>query len=243
VAVVVAFDWLGESEVGSQFHKIIGPARFETGDRRTGRKEASIMRKIPIMFLLVLMLTATGRVQAAFVDFRGDQIIQGWDGDEKGLGYTDRWVLSAVWTSGHHIILDGDWYGEIWMYENARATMFGGEAYKLETYGTTAFDMLDGQLRILYVHDYSIAELYGGHLESLGITESAVVNLYAYDVNFYATGGYYRRGRLEGRYLASDSYFSFDLITSDSFSHINVIPEPTTVLLFGLGGLLLRKRD
>lgn len=149
----------------------------------------------------------------------------------------------TVWISGHHDIFDGDLYGEIYMYNYSTATMYGGDVYKLETYDYSAFDMLDGELTDLRVHDNSISNLYGGNLNRLGITENGSLDLYAYDVIHHPTGGYYDRGWLEGNFLANDLYFSFDFVEPDTFSHINVVPEPATFLLFALVALMLRKRN
>ena len=174
------------------------------------------MRKIVLMILIMLvtMLVGANQVQA-----------------------------DTEWLSGHHEINGGDTYSEIWMYNDATADMFGGEVYKLETYNTTDFDMLGGQMDLLYVHDNSTASIYAGSLQGLGIEESGSVDLYAYDVTYDPTGGHFDRGLLEGRYIANDLYFSFDLNHTGTFDHINIVPEPTTFLLVGLGGLFLRKRN
>ena len=147
----------------------------------------------------------------------------------------------TVWLSGHHEIIDGDVYTEIWMYNDATADMFGGDVYKLETFDITGFDIFTGVMDILDVHDNSTINIHGGSLGTLGAADDSSVNLYAYDVTYHPTGGHYDRGWVEGRYLNNDLYFNFDLVHMGSFSHINVVPEPATLLLFALGGLMLRK--
>jgi hypothetical protein len=148
----------------------------------------------------------------------------------------------TVWLSGHHEIVDGDVYTEIWMYNDATADMFGGDVFKLETFDITGFDMFTGVMDILDVHDNSTINIHGGILGTLGAADDSSVNLYAYDVIYHPTGGYYGRGWLEGKYLDNDLHFSYDLIHMDSISHINVVPEPTTILLLGLGAFLVGKK-
>ncbi len=148
----------------------------------------------------------------------------------------------TVWTSGHHEIIDNDVYWEIYMYNDASADMLGGEVYKLETFNTTAFDIYSGQMDVLSVHDSSIVNIYGGTVEQLMGYDNSFVNLYAYDIVYDATGGYAGRGRLEGKYIISDSFFSIDLNPTDTIGHINIIPEPMTFSFLGIGCLFLRKR-
>ena len=147
-----------------------------------------------------------------------------------------------VWNSGHHEIFAGDVYWEIYMYNDAIADMFGGDVYKTETFGDSIFNFIDGEMNLLYVHESSNVNIYGGMLSGLGAIENSTVNLYAYNVTHHPTGGHFNRGWVEGSYLSDDSYFSFDLNHTNTFSHINIIPEPTAFILLGLGGILLRKQ-
>jgi hypothetical protein len=146
-----------------------------------------------------------------------------------------------VWDSGHHDILDGQTYGEIWMSNDATADMWGGDVGQLATLDTSRFNMFAGTMNWLLVRYDSIVNIYGGSLGVLAYTEeNGLVNLYAYDVVYHSTGGYADRGWIEGKYLRNDQHFAFDLAVLDT-SHINVVPEPTTLFLLGLGGLLTRK--
>lgn len=147
----------------------------------------------------------------------------------------------TVWTSGHHDIVDGELYGEIYIYNDVTVDIWGGDIYKLETYDVTVTDWYDGEMDLLYVHDDTFINIYGGSLGALGATENAWVELYAYDVIHHPTGGHFDRGWVEGKYLLNDLYFTFDLNHLDTFSHVNVVPEPLSFFLLALGGLLMRK--
>jgi hypothetical protein len=148
------------------------------------------------------------------------------------------------WTSGYHEINSPDIYGEIWMWNDATAAMFGGQVYKLEALDTSSFDFYGGEMEQLLGWDYTTIDLYGGELSLLGAYENSTVNLYAYDVLYHMTGGGSHGDDpwIEGRYYNDDVLFSFDLWGEEVYSHINVVPEPATFLLFGLGGLMLRRR-
>jgi len=148
----------------------------------------------------------------------------------------------TVWISGHHEITDGELYGEIYIYNDVTVDIFGGDIYKLETYDVTVTDWYGGAITELCTWEDSLISMYGGQLNRLQAAENSVIQLYAYDVIHHPTGGHYDRGWFEGSYFLNDLYFTFDLISLDTFSHINVVPEPTTVFLLALGALFIRKR-
>jgi len=150
----------------------------------------------------------------------------------------------TVWDYGHHEINIGDMYGEIWMHNDATADMFGGYVQQLGTLDSSEFDMFGGTIyRMLIRYDSSV-NIHGGTISSLIIyeDENGVINLYAHDVTYYPTGGpVYNLSWIDGYYNQGNIYFSYDISGSD-MSNINVVPEPTTILLLGLGGLILRKK-
>ena len=90
----------------------------------------------------------------------------------------------------------------------------------------------------LAVSDSSTLNIYGGDLISGRpyFSESSMVNIYGYGFNY---DSYILTG-----FLADGSSFLFNELPSDTYSHMNliVIPEPMTILLLGLGTMLLRKQ-
>jgi hypothetical protein len=143
----------------------------------------------------------------------------------------------TVWISGHHEIFDGDVYGEIWMYNDATADMFGGDVSKLELFDVTVIDILGGEMDILRTHDNSIINIYSCILDELHSYDNSFVYLYAYDVTYDDM-----TQMIEGIYYKDSSFFSIYLLHGqDTYSHITVVPEPSTIFLLSLGGLLFRK--
>lgn len=130
----------------------------------------------------------------------------------------------TVWLSGHHEIINGDVYGEIYIYNDATLDILSGEVYKLETFDITVTNRDAGEMDRLYTHDDSTANIFGGTLYTLEATENSLVYIYAYDVTYDPTGGGYGNGWLEGTYYSDDSRFGFSLFSQDTYSHINVIP-------------------
>ena len=109
-------------------------------------------------------------------------------------------TADTVWDTGHHEIIAGDEYWEIYMYNDATADMFGGDVFKIETHDLTHFNFLGGELTDLRIHGNGTANFNGGELNRLGIDGNGLLNLYAYDVTIYSTDGYYDRGWIEGTY-------------------------------------------
>jgi|GEM_PF-4087699 len=81
------------------------------------------------------------------------------------------------WYSGHHDIIDGDIYNEIWMYNDSSATMWGGDVFKIETFGISSFDMHDGEMDILTTHNDSMISIYGGDIGALHAFDDTTSNI------------------------------------------------------------------
>jgi len=148
------------------------------------------------------------------------------------------------WDSGYHTINDGDTYGEIFLENDAVLDMFGGSALKIETLNFSTANILGGELETLWTNDDTCASIHAGTLNWLSASENSVVYLYAYDVTYHSSGGLYNNPWLEGRYYGNDNLFSFTFYHGeDDYHHINIVPEPTSILFLGFGSLLLRRRN
>jgi len=86
------------------------------------------------------------------------------------------------------------------------------------------------------------ANLYGGTIsEFLMATEESTVNIFGYDLVLTSSGGSYGYGQVTGFWL-DDMPFTINLNGADTYTHINLIPEPASLLLLSLGALVLARK-
>ena len=151
---------------------------------------------------------------------------------------------AVIFTEGYHQMIPGEVYGESSIYNDVRLDIYGGDIAYLWTFNDTITNWYEGEMGYFVTHDNSIANILGGKiLIGLGADGDSQINLYAYDIQHHLTGGHWDTGWVEGRYYVTDNYFSFDLWGQDTYSHINIVPEPTSALLLALGVLfLIRKK-
>lgn len=149
-----------------------------------------------------------------------------------------------VFDSGYNIFDDSyPYYDEVWVINNAHLDVLGGAMWKLELTDYATANIYDGDIEWLFIQGNTVVNIYaaGDTLEMFAAGNESLAYLYAYDVTYHPTGGLGGDGWIEGTYYSNDALFSFSFYTAASYSHLNIIPEPTTFVLFGLGGFLLAR--
>ncbi len=143
-----------------------------------------------------------------------------------------------------------DTYGVLNVYGGTIGQLYGWETSTINVYsGTINND--------LFAEESSVFSIYGGTIDHLGAGGSSVVNLrggnitnwlgasstinvFGYNLAKTNTGGAYGDGQITG-FWQDGLPFTISLRYSSTYSAVNLIPEPATLLLFGLGVLLLKK--
>ena len=189
-------------------------------------------------------------------------------GDNFGnLGLVDYDTLLMTGGEGHNLSL-GDWTiatientaplidqysGGIWAVTTTSYSIFNfsdGEINSLETAGDSTVNMSGGILTSLEMHSESTAHISGGWIDTLKSNQSLFfdhsdeqfhgrINIYCLDWEYDPVGSL-----LTGTWEDS-STFNINLIdigTVPTYDYIefHIIPEPATLFIFALGGLLLR---
>ena len=101
----------------------------------------------------------------------------------------------------------------------------------------------EGELEQLIACSSSVVNMHGGVVSDyIGACDYSIINIYGYALHKTSTGGTYGYGQVSGYWIDYTS-FNIDIYDAETYSHIVLIPEPGTFLLFGLGTMILRNRN
>jgi len=118
----------------------------------------------------------------------------------------------------------------------------GGSIFSLGAGVSGTVNMIGGNTEYLRAGDFSIVNLFGGTINIyLNAWDSATVNIYGYGFDYDPSAGNWNGGQLTGLWL-DDTPFIIDLAGSGTYSHINLVPEPGSLILFALGAFLIRRK-
>jgi hypothetical protein len=127
-------------------------------------------------------------------------------------------------------------------YDSGTVKLFpSGTVFSLDAAGAGTAYMSGGITEYARTGDSSTLNLYGGTVTNyLNAWDSATVNIYGYGFTFDPTAGAWNGGQLTGFWLDATP-LTIDLYGTETYSHINLIPEPCTILLVALGCLIGHK--
>jgi len=162
-----------------------------------------------------------------------------------------------IWDSGHHEFSEG-FEGEVWLLNDATADITGGWIGNLLCYDSSAVDVFEtSEIDLIKPFDSSIAQIhtgtinklfavgssnttiYGGSLNVIQAVDTSEIFLYVSSYAWDPLGGSREGGLLTGFWLDSMNSFSIELQTEGVIDHLNFIPEPSTITIMAIGGLML----
>jgi hypothetical protein len=144
--------------------------------------------------------------------------------------------------SGHHIFTSEDpYYDEVFVENDASLDFLSGDIGKLETIHYGLADIYGGTMDSIWTFDESFVKIHGGDIDLLAAFDNSDILLYTDDYIYSPVGGSEGYGYIEGLYYNSSEAFYISFYDDTSYSHIATVPEPTTLMLFALGGLFIRR--
>lgn len=100
------------------------------------------------------------------------------------------------------------------------------------------FDVLQGGQVDIFGGDVDIASAYVAYGYYIGddyMDVGSTINIYGYGFNYNSTT------EILSGYLQDENYFQIGGVNELEYTSFNLIPEPTSILLLGLGGMFLRR--
>jgi len=161
------------------------------------------------------------------------------------LAETNLARADLVFDSGYNIFDDSyPYYDEVWVINDAHLDVLGGAMWKLELTDYATANIYNGEIEWLFIKDNTIVNIHAARdtLEMFAAGNESLAYLYAYDVTYHPTGGLKNDGWIEGIYISSDTPFSFSFYNDTSYSHVNIVPEPTSILLLSVGMIGVRAK-
>ncbi len=131
----------------------------------------------------------------------------------------------------------------VFTWDHATTNLYdGGAVFSLGAGISGTINMMGGTTEYLHAGGSCTFNLYGGAVtDSLNAWDFATVNIYGYGFDYDPSAGNYNGGQLTGLWF-DDTTFTIDLYDPVTYDHINLVPEPSSLILFALGALLLRRK-
>ncbi len=208
------------------------------------------MRKIVLFIISTSLIATTGNVKGDITWNSGHHVFS--EGSET---FVNMFNDASAEISGGYI-------AEFSMFDDTTADITGGQISILWGQGSSSVDVFtgseidllrpndsstaivyDGEINLLFTLGSSDTHLYGGlFTNGIDAVDSSIVNLYVESYDFDPTGGSFSNGLITGIWLLSSESFSIELGAAGTINHINFIPEPASLLLLGLGAVMLRRK-
>ncbi|MFH1370415.1 MAG: PEP-CTERM sorting domain-containing protein [Planctomycetota bacterium] len=180
------------------------------------------------------------------VNMSGGDVLSMYTYDASTLNMTDGSIDNLFSFEYSTVNVSGGFlgYGSMSAREQSVINFSGtAEALNVDALNSARINVSGGIISSLDAFNDGILNIYGGDITDVWAQDNTIVNIFGHhDLMKISSGGIYGYGFVQG-YYNDLSWFRFDLRGSETYSHINLIPEPATILLLVAGGIFLRKKE
>jgi len=149
-----------------------------------------------------------------------------------------------VFDSGYNIFDDSyPYYDEVAVINDAHLDVIGGEIGQLQFIYSSTGNIYAVSMGKLVTSDNAFVNIYGGSFDFFSFHAMSYVDLYAYDVTIHPDGGTNNLPWIAGKYYLDNSAFAVTFYDADDISHLSIVPEANSIMLFAFGVLFLTKRN
>jgi hypothetical protein len=153
-----------------------------------------------------------------------------------GIAQVGAFETSIINISGGVLSGAGAWDNGVIYFGNDADS----QSISVGEYGIANMD--GGTVDYLHAGGSGMINLYGGTvIDSLNAWDSSTVNVFGYNLFKTSSGGSYNYGYVSGFWNDNKS-FMIDFSTGETHSHVNLIPEPSSLIFLIFGALILRRR-
>jgi hypothetical protein len=164
-----------------------------------------------------------------------------------GIKIVDSWESQTV------VDIRESYLSQVETYDTALLNMYSGGISILDAYVLSSVRVHNGDILSARIWNRSTLDLYGGSIGWLTAWDYSVINMYGYGFAYSPgecigiPGCIGNGGKISGYWQDGTA---FDILLNDvagnrTYDHLvfHEIPEPASLLLLGLGGLWLRRRN
>jgi len=183
--------------------------------------------------------------------YNDDTIVDMLGGLVDGIGTYD---ISTINITGGHVNtlvtlefstanVSGGVVAGLYAWDYSTVSVFDtGSVFSLSARGDFGVvNIYGGSAAFVDAYESGTVNLYGGDVSEYLSAPDGIINIFGYDLSKTSTGGNYGYGFVTGYWIDGTS-FSIDLLSPETYSNINLIPEPASLLLLVFGCFLLKRK-
>jgi hypothetical protein len=177
-----------------------------------------------------------------------------WDGQQLYTQFKlyDNSIVNVYTGSGFY----GGTRAFLCLYDSGMVNVMGGQVDSLLSLANSStLNLYEGQLSLGFnLQDYSTLNAYGGKIETflgnITVPSTAIVNIYGYGFEYNPEGRWRCLGddcwwesKLTGYTFDGKPFTYWGIPDPTTHPNINLIPEPNTLVVFGLGAIAVLRNQ